>query len=70
MKKGNDLREKIKKLLLDDIQEDLDCTFQPDLELFKNHKKLNKTIDHTIFIARVIFTLNWWVKRLKKEVIS
>ena len=57
MKLGNNLREKIKQLLLDDIFNDLCSPFKKDIKIFRN-RKLNKTIDKAIDMAREIYTQN------------
>jgi len=54
MKLGNDLREKIKFLLLEDIFEDLTSPFKKDIKIF-NNKRLDKEIDKVINLARQIY---------------
>ena len=55
MKFGSDSREKIKRLLLDDIFEDLCSPFKKDIKIF-NNKRLENAIDKTIYVARKIYT--------------
>ncbi len=54
LKLGNDLKEKIKRLLLEDIFDDLTSPFKKDIKIFKN-KRLDKSIDKVIYIARKIY---------------
>jgi len=55
MKLENDLMKRIKKLLLDDIFDDLCSPYKKDIKIF-NNKKLEKQIDKVILIAREIYT--------------
>lgn len=55
MKLGNDLKRKIKRLLLDDIFEDLTSLHKKDISIF-NIKKLDKKIDEVIGLARRLYT--------------
>jgi len=57
MKLGNNLKEKIKRLLLDDIFDDLTSSFKKDIKIF-NNKRLENSIDKVINLARRIYTKN------------
>ena len=55
MKLGNDLREKIKRLLLNDVFDDLCSPQKKDISIF-NNSKLERAIDKVIYLARHIYT--------------
>ena len=50
------LRERIIRLILDDVRDDLGASHAPEFQRFCNNRNLNKAIDKVILISRRIFT--------------